>query len=66
MTVKPLTAAIRTLHAEHMKNEDFDGFVHDLSVLIHEGLGDEHHHSLNLEGMTQHIYEYIEELKALA
>lgn len=66
MSIQPLKNAIKELHSEHLKNEDFDGFLHDLSVLISEGLGDDGHYSLNLEEMTEHFTDYVKELKSLA
>ena len=55
----PLAQAISSLHQEHMRNEDFEGFCHDLSILVSQGLND----GLDDEEMTSHISEYITELK---
>ena len=54
----PLANAIASLHAEHMKNEDFEGFTHDLSVLIAQALMD----GFDDSEMTTHVNEYIKEL----
>ena len=54
-----LKQAILGVYQEHMKCEDLDGFCHDMSVLINEGL----HDGYSTEEMTKLLVEYKQELR---
>lgn len=54
-----LKKAINGVYEEHMKCEDFDGFLHDISILIIEGLED----GLSEDELTQRFVDYKQELK---
>ena len=56
-----LKQSIHGVYQEHMKNEDLDGFLHDLAVLIGEGLED----GFSIDEMTERLNEYTTELKEL-
>ena len=61
-----LKKAIHGVYQEHMKIEDLvsehslalDGFLHDLSILITEGLED----GLDRDEMTQRLVDYKQEM----
>ena len=53
-----LKNAIHGVYQEHMKIEDLDGFLHDMSVLINEALED----GFNQDEMTQRLIDYKQEL----
>ena len=54
-----LKNAIREVYNEHMRIEDVDGFLHDMAILISEGL----HDGFNTDEMTKHLTEYAVELR---
>ena len=57
-----LKQSILSVYQEHMKNEDLDGFMHDLAVLIGEGLDA----GFSIAEMTKRFNEYTTELKDFA
>ena len=54
-----LKNAIHGVYQEHMKCEDLDGFLHDLSILIIEGLED----GFSEDEMTSRFIDYKQELR---
>ena len=61
-TLLPLKKAVKELRCIHSNKEmdnTYDPFIHDLCVLINEGLED----GFNLEEMTAHFTEYNVELR---
>lgn len=53
-----LKEAILGVYQEHMKCEDLDGFLHDMAILINEGLED----GFNQEEMTERLIVYKQEM----
>ena len=53
-----LKQAIHGVYQEHMKIEDLDGFLHDMSILIAEALED----GFTPDEMTERLNEYKQEM----
>ena len=53
--LQELETLVYCLHEEHMRHQNLDVFVHDISVLIAEGLEG----GRTVQGLTNHISSYL-------